>query len=100
MAFARSAINAPLSTMHAVAAIVGTLVLAFGTWRFVERPFRGDDPVIKRPVVFISLAVGVSSVLIVLGSIAAKNDGHVNRFAVNMEVIETMDRPVRSPECF
>lgn len=100
MAFTRTYTNSSLSLLHAIAAIAGTLALATFTWRFVESPFRRDDPVIKRPMAFISIAVGVSSIPFIIASYAAINNGHVNRYAVDMDIIKTMNRPERTSECF
>ena len=96
-AFARhhSLVKPELSLMLALAAV--SLVLAWASWRYVERVFRQKQAV-TRPQVFRFGALA-SVLFIAFGMAGYASNGFANRFNVDPRILEAFQDPTVRAEC-
>ena len=75
-----------------------SFVLAYLSWRFVEKPFRKKG-VISRQVIFVS-ATTISVLFIAFGFSGYINNGFEHRFKLPASVVESFVLSDRQTECF
>jgi peptidoglycan/LPS O-acetylase OafA/YrhL len=81
LAFARQARPEGLTTGSLVALAAASLVVAYGSWRFVEQPFRRPDLVSRRQM--FGLAVTGSLAFAALGIAGTRSDGFVDAYVAH-----------------
>jgi peptidoglycan/LPS O-acetylase OafA/YrhL len=81
-----------------IAMCVAALILAWVSWRFVERPFRSRQRV-SRPVVFAG-ATFLGVLTCATGAAAFKYDGFPGRFGFAIEVAADQADTADGPRCF
>ncbi len=84
--FAQYALFRPLMLREKAALIVVSALLAFISWRFIERPFRGRNEFFSRRMIF-TLAAVASVVLFAAGYAVTLNHGLTFRYPKNMQLI-------------
>lgn len=97
-AFARLRSFTEPSEYLMAALAVAALLLAWATWRFVERPTR-NKKFASRRIVF-STAMGCSLLFISAAVSGFKSDGFIDRFDISKSVYETLIRSDRALDCF
>lgn len=81
------------------ALIVASMVLAYLTWRFVEKPFRDKQRFSAKQIFKLSGYTG--GALIVFGLVVSLSDGYAGRISDEVEIIlaAAKDRNPRNSEC-
>jgi peptidoglycan/LPS O-acetylase OafA/YrhL len=90
-AFARY-VAGPLSGWQTAALLAASLLLAFLSWRFVERPFRGDDALLTRAGAFKGGAAALA-ILAVGGAAGLAAQGLPQRFPERVQAMDAWLRP-------
>lgn len=62
-----------------------SLAFAFFTWKFIEQPFRGNEPFFSQNKILLSLAVSISILFISAGFAGHFTDGFKTKFQSNIE---------------
>ncbi len=85
-------------------AILGLLTVSLAvaslSWRFIERPFRGQDGILSQPTLFL-VSGGVMAVLLGVGVHGELTGGWLDRYAEDLAPVlsATQDRDPRQQEC-
>ncbi len=90
LAFARHRSLTELSDLHLIGICVLSLLMAYFSWRWVEKPFRNKDKVTKKVIWSLS-GIGISF-FIILGLIFIWNDGFKSRFNVDLTSVSTVNQ--------
>jgi peptidoglycan/LPS O-acetylase OafA/YrhL len=88
-----------LSRAATIAVIAGSALMAFLSFEFVERPFRGRNALFSRPQIF-SLGLAASVISLVLGFLVIKTEGLPQRYdaATRKLVVENTARLQDNPD--
>ena len=97
-ALARHRTLAPPTVADVLMLSVLSLVLAYGSWRFVERPFR-DSRRFTRPQMF-AFAVATSLIIGGVGVAGHVKHGFTGRFVLPQELTGSFLRSARMDACF
>jgi peptidoglycan/LPS O-acetylase OafA/YrhL len=84
----------PLMLWEKAALIALSALLAFLSWRFVERPFRGRNEFFSRKMIF-TLAAIASAILFAAGYAVTLNHGLTFRYPKNVQLI--LKQAIRKP---
>ncbi|MGA9794704.1 MAG: acyltransferase family protein [Rhizomicrobium sp.] len=92
--FGQYALFRPLMLWEKAALIAVSALLAYLSWRFVERPFRGRGEFFSRKMIF-TLAAIASAVLFAAGYAATLDHGLTFRYPKNVQLI--LKQAIRKP---
>tara|TARA_R110002096_G_scaffold91753_8_gene207660 strand:+ start:3822 stop:5717 length:1896 start_codon:yes stop_codon:yes gene_type:complete len=102
-AFARLYIINPISSSYFLVLSICSLVLAYFSWKYVERPFR-NNKIIGRKYIFI-YAISISILIVALGLFTHKKNGFIDRLSAEQQQIASYNQYdyatiYRKNECF
>ncbi len=87
-----------LTPAETVGAIVLTFIVSYSSWKFIEQPFRGKNPVFANRSCLFAVAGLFMTVTVVAGIIVFKKNGVPARFADNPMIFAVENDPVWKPE--
>lgn len=96
LVFARHARLGELDTARALALLALTLLLAYISWRYIERPFRQPGKIRRAPV--FAMALTGSAAFFGAGMLGYQNDGFVHLYPAQVQMLQQVQKRQNIPE--